>query len=141
MPYIASVALCLSSAAAIAARDASGCAVQPFSRGRPNCQLPEQVLRYLPSRQIPGPIASGTRGAVIGTSLSGFTGGSGEAQKICRKQEVRQMCERTPHLPVSVEPAGSRMDVQMESIAPQLDSGGLGHPTGRLARCVAEVAA
>ncbi len=51
------------------------------------------------------------------------------------------MPERTPHLPVIVEPAGSRMDVQMKGIAPQSVSDNTGHPTGRLACSGTEVAA
>ncbi|WP_155946778.1 hypothetical protein [Mycobacterium sp. URHD0025] len=51
------------------------------------------------------------------------------------------MPERTPHLPVSFDPAGSRMDVQMKGIAPQFVSGDIEHPTGRLARSGMEVAA
>ncbi|MFV8050585.1 hypothetical protein [Mycobacterium sp. 48b] len=141
MPLIVISAIRLSSAAAIAAHDKFGCAVRPLVESRPNCQLPEQVLRYLPSRQIACRIASGGRGAVMGTSLSGFTGRSGEISKIRRKQEVRQMSERTPYLPVTVEPNGSRDAAQMKGLAPQLDSVKFCLPAGRLARAGSEVAA
>lgn len=51
------------------------------------------------------------------------------------------MSQRTPHLPIMVEPSGSRISVQMNAIASQLDSADIGHPTGRLARSGSEVAA
>ena len=127
MPLVSSAALCLSWAAATAAHDASGSACEPR---RPNCQLPEQVLRYLPPRQIPGPIASGTRGAVTGRNLSGFTGASGEAREARGKQEVRQMSERTPH---------SRFLMKGNVLQPYSYVSEC--PTGRLACAGSEVAA
>ncbi len=51
------------------------------------------------------------------------------------------MSQRTPHLPLMVEPSASRIDVQMNDIVSQLDSADIGHPTGRLARSGSEVAA
>ena len=51
------------------------------------------------------------------------------------------MSQRTPHLPIMVEPSGSRISVQMNAIASQLDSADIGHPTGRLARSGSEGAA
>lgn len=141
MPLIATIAICPSRATAGAAAAQAGRAVQPSAAARPNCQLQEQVLGYLPTRQMAGPIASGTRGAVAGTSLSGFTGRSGEVHKIRRKQEVHQMYERTPHLPIFVQPAGSRAVAQVKDVAAQFLSVANGCPTGRLAGSGSEVAA
>lgn len=140
MSSIVAIALRPSSWAAVAALDADGRTVQPSTGVDPNCQLPEQVLRYLPSRQMARPIASGSRGAVVGTSLSGFTGGPGGVNKIRGRQEVRQMSERTPHLPVSAEPDGSQLGRHSKGIAPHMDSVEFGRPTGRLARAGSEVA-
>lgn len=77
----------------------------------------------------------------MGTSLSGFTGGSGEVNKIRGKQEVRQMSERTPPLPVRVESDGSQIELHLKGCGPQMDSVETGCPTGRLARAGSEVAA
>lgn len=77
----------------------------------------------------------------MGTSLSGFTGGSGGVNKIRGKQEVRQMSERTPHLPVCAELDGSRIDWHSKGFVPHMDSLAIGLPTGRLARAGSEVAA
>lgn len=141
MPLIATIATRTSRAAAGVAAAQAGRALQPSTAVRPNCQLPEQVLAYLPTRQMAGPIASGTRGAVAGTSLSGFIGRSGEVHKIRRKQEVHQMYERTPHLPIFVQPTRSRTDVRMKDVAAQLISVANGCPTGRLAGLGSGVAA
>lgn len=121
--------------------DTDGCTVPPIVRVCTNCQLPEQVLRYLPSRQIAVPIASGTRGAVVGTDLSGFTGRSGGVNTIGRRQEVRQMSERTELLPTAIGLDGPRLGVPMKSRAPQTDSVSIGCPTGRLAVSGSGVAA
>lgn len=51
------------------------------------------------------------------------------------------MSQRTPHLPLMVEPSGSRISVQMNDIVSQLYSVDIGYPTGRLARSGSEVAA
>lgn len=51
------------------------------------------------------------------------------------------MSQRTPHLPIMVEPSGSRISVQMNDIVSQLDSVDNRRPTGRLARSRSEVAA
>ncbi|OBB12379.1 hypothetical protein A5731_07010 [Mycolicibacterium conceptionense] len=141
MPLIATIATRPSRAAAGAASAQAGRPVQPSTAAGPNCQLPEQVLGYLPTRQIAGPIASGTRGAVAGTSLSGSIGRSGEVHKIRRKQEVRQMYEGTPYLPIFVQPARSRTDVPMKDDAAQFVSVAIGCPTGRLAGLGSGVAA
>src|SRR5437868_12168348 len=116
MPFDDSTGDRLLWAAATAAHGTSGHAVHPCEPGRPNCQLAEQVLRYLPPRQIPGPIASGSRGAVIRTSLSGFAGGSGGAQIISGKQEVRQMLECASYLPAVVEPLDPHAVIYVKDI-------------------------
>ncbi|MGW4100402.1 hypothetical protein [Mycobacterium sp. NPDC004974] len=77
----------------------------------------------------------------MGTDLSGFTGRSGEVNKIRGNQEVRQMYERTAHLPANVEPDGSCMDPRMKGFVPQADSIKTRLPTGRLACAGSEVAA
>ncbi|MBP2451096.1 hypothetical protein JOF57_000981 [Mycolicibacterium lutetiense] len=144
MPFIAPDGARLSWAAATAAHDTNGHAVHPFVEDRPKYQLPEQVLRYLPPRQIPSRIASGARGAVARTSLSSFDGESGGAQKISEKQEVREMPERTFTSPAVVELPGTGAAMhakvsgaQLNSVESRIDR----CPTGRLARAESGVAA
>lgn len=142
MPFTTTTITIRPAGTADAARDdTDGCTVPPIVRAHTNCQLPEQVLRYLPSRQIAVPIASGTRGAVVGTDLSGFTGRSGGVNTIGRRQEVRQMSERTELLPTDIGPDGPRLGVPVKNRAPQSDSVGIGCPTGRLAISGSGVAA
>ena len=144
MPFNTTIGTRLSWAAAIVSHDKNGSLVQ--LRGElPSVQPQLSTTRAsseLFALATDAPSDSIRRsGGGRGASLSGVTGKSGEAKRTQRKREVRQMLQRTPHLPLVVEPSGSRIDVQMNDIASQLDSVNIGHPTGRLARSGSEVAA
>ena len=144
MPFNATIGTRLSWAATIASHDENGSLVQ--LHGRPPGVQPQLSTTGASSELFA--LATDTpsdsirrSGGGRGASLSGVTGRSGEAKRTQRKQEVRQMSQRTPHLPLMVEPSGSRIRVQMNDIVSQLDSVDVGHPTGRLARSGSEVAA
>ncbi|WP_166905572.1 hypothetical protein [Mycobacterium sp. DL440] len=80
----------------------------------------------------------------MGASLSGFAGGTGGAQNISGKQEVRQMLERASYLPAVVEPPDSHAVMYVNDIGAQLnsdDSRISKYPTGRLACAESGVAA